>query len=240
MSRFLNRAHAGMVLAHRMRPLRHRANVLTLALSPGGVRVATEVARGLHGGLDILYTGTIESPENPGRSFGAVVADGTSCVDAAALRDPGMGAEDLAEAMARAVATLQDAERSARGDRPAVYASGCCVILVDDGITSVMPARAAIRAMREQHAARVILAVPVITAVARDELAHDVDELVCVASPEHLRHASEWYYDFSVPESGETAKILGAACATYADLFPFTGAAVPLHSAPFPRARPSC
>jgi putative phosphoribosyl transferase len=51
---FRNRAGAGRVLATYLGAYRHRPDVVVLGIPPGGVIVATEVARALHAPLELL------------------------------------------------------------------------------------------------------------------------------------------------------------------------------------------
>jgi putative phosphoribosyl transferase len=95
---FLNRIHAGHLLAERLFSYKQR-NPLVLALPRGGVPVAYEVARTLEAPLDVLIVRRLSFPRAPEVAMGAVVAGvnevflntelfGTEKVTAHQLQDP--------------------------------------------------------------------------------------------------------------------------------------------------------
>jgi putative phosphoribosyl transferase len=82
------------------------------------------------------------------------------------------------------------------------------VILVDDGIATGATIRAAIAALLQQQPARLIVAVPVAAEETCDELRDEVDELVCVMTPEPFHAISLWYEDFSPTADEEVRRLL--------------------------------
>lgn len=70
------------------------------------------------------------------------------------------------------------------------------MVLVDDGLATGVTARVMLRALRELGPRSLRLAVPVCAAEAAEELAQEVDEVVCVHRPSHLRAVAFWYRDF--------------------------------------------
>jgi putative phosphoribosyl transferase len=84
------------------------------------------------------------------------------------------------------------------------------VILVDDGLATGSTMRAAVRALRRQRPARIIVAVPVCAAQAWDELRYEVDEIVCSAAPEPFLAVGRWYHDFGQTTDDEVRELLAA------------------------------
>ena len=68
--------------------------------------------------------------------------------------------------------------------------------------------RAAARALRLQRPARVVIAVPVGAAFTCEELRGEVDELVCVETPEPFFAVGQWYDDFSQTGDDEVRALL--------------------------------
>ena len=84
-------------------------------------------------------------------------------------------------------------------------------MVVDDGIATGSTARAACRVARAQHAARVVLAVPVAPPSSATELARHVDELVCLRTPDRFLAVGWWYRDFSPATDTEVIVLLKKA-----------------------------
>src|SRR5260370_19399048 len=71
--------------------------------------------------------------------------------------------------------------------------------------------RAAIAAVRQRQPARVIIAVPVAASATCEELAAEVDEVVCILRPESLYAVGLWYEHFSQITDQEVADLLEQA-----------------------------
>src|SRR5690606_2320746 len=110
----------------------------------------------------------------------------------------GLGIEPATvEAVTRTqTAELQRRERLYRGDRPPPHIEHQTVILIDDGLATGSTMRAAAAAVRRQAPARVVVAVPVGAADTCDALRNEVDEVVCLLTPEPFRAVGLWYGNF--------------------------------------------
>jgi predicted phosphoribosyltransferase len=71
--------------------------------------------------------------------------------------------------------------------------------------------RAAVAAMRRLNPARIIIAVPVAAVSTCEELAEEVDEMVCLQTPEPFRAVGLWYNDFSPTTDEEVRDLLERA-----------------------------
>jgi putative phosphoribosyl transferase len=76
--------------------------------------------------------------------------------------------------------------------------------------------RAAATALRQQHPARLVIAVPVGAASTCAELAGEADEIVCAATPEPFYGVGEWYDDFSPTSDQEVRTLLAEAASVSA------------------------
>jgi putative phosphoribosyl transferase len=208
---FLNRAHAGRLLAERLRRLELGPAPIVIALPRGGVPVAKEVAHELGLPMDILVVRKIGSPLDPEYGLGAITEDGVSWIDWERAEREGLTAADLQPVRARERAELERRVRSYRGERPRAPVEGRTVILVDDGLATGGTARAAARLLRQQGAARLVLAVPVCPSRARLSFGDEVDELVCVAELDRLMSVGQHYEDFGQVTDAEVAEALESA-----------------------------
>jgi predicted phosphoribosyltransferase len=88
---------------------------------------------------------------------------------------------------------------------------GRTVILVDDGLATGSTMRAAVAALRKLQPAKIVVAVPVAVRSTCEELAEEVDEIVCARTPEPFYGVGEWYADFSQTTDEEVRDLLARA-----------------------------
>lgn len=84
-------------------------------------------------------------------------------------------------------------------------------ILVDDGLATGASMLAAVTALRRRHPSRIVVAVPVGPGDTIDELASEVDEVVCCATPVPFVAVGVWYDDFSQTTDQEVRDLLNDA-----------------------------
>jgi putative phosphoribosyl transferase len=82
------------------------------------------------------------------------------------------------------------------------------VILIDDGIATGSTMRAAIAILRQQQPQRIIVAVPVAPLETYRELQAEVDEVVCLLTPEPMNAIGLWYENFSQTTDEEVRELL--------------------------------
>ncbi len=204
---FANRAEAGRRLAAELEYLRGR-DLVVLGLPRGGVPVAREVARTLGAPLDIIVVRKLGVPFQPELGMGAVGEGGVRILNAEVVRMAGVSAKELAEVEERERAELERRARIYRGDRAPVSLEGRTVVVVDDGIATGSTAEAACRVARARGAAYVVLAVPVAPPGWDRRLDGDIDDFVCVGTPEPFFGVGQFYADFSQTSDDEVIKCL--------------------------------
>jgi predicted phosphoribosyltransferase len=120
--------------------------------------------------------------------------------------------ENLIEAVAAAEQQeLERRERLYRGDRPPPDVRGRTVILVDDGLATGSTMRAAVLALRQQGAARIIVAVPVGSPETCAEFEREADDVICARMPEPFHAVGLWYGDFAQTTDEEVRDLLERA-----------------------------
>lgn len=192
---FTDRADAGRQLADALRA-RHLTDPLVLAIPRGGLPVAEPVARALSGDLDIVSARKVGAPDQPELAIGAVTADGGLFLDQALADEIGVTPAWLTEAIARERDEAKRRMQRFRGDAPPVAIAGRTVLIVDDGLATGATMQAAVRAVRRQQPARLIVAVPVGSRQAIEALAREADEVVCPIVPEPFWAVGYHYRDF--------------------------------------------
>jgi predicted phosphoribosyltransferase len=92
--------------------------------------------------------------------------------------------------------------------RAPVALDGRIVVIVDDGLATGSTMRAAVKAIRTRHPARVVVAVPVGAPDTCRELAALADQVVCVRTPELFSAVGQWYLDFDQTSDEEVNRLL--------------------------------
>lgn len=91
--------------------------------------------------------------------------------------------------------------------------AGQTVILMDDGLATGSSVRAAIRGVRQNNPARVVVAVPTGARSTCDALRLEADDVVCASVPEPFHAVGQWHEDFSQTTDADVEALLRAAAA---------------------------
>lgn len=209
---FVDRTRAGEALAERLQPLREQ-NPVVLALPRGGVAVAAPIARALGAPMDLLLVRKIGAPGEPELAYAALV-DGNPpevVVNEELVPYVREGEQWLARQVPREQAEIDRRRAAYLPGRKPLPLAGRTVIVVDDGLATGTTARAALKALRRQNPARLVLAVPVAPADTVEALTPLVDEMVCLATPSPFRAIGLHYRDFHQLDDREVIALLDAA-----------------------------
>ncbi len=195
--RFRDRHDAGRQLAAALGEYAGRDDVIVLALPRGGVPVGVEVARALGATLDVFLVRKLGVPGHEELAMGAVATGGVRVLNEDLVRRLGLSAEEMHEVVAREEEELARRETVYRGDRPRLDVRFKTVILVDDGLATGATMRAAVEALRRERPAKLVVAVPTAAAESCEDLRPEVDELVCLSTPQPFYAVGLWYDDFT-------------------------------------------
>lgn len=206
-----DRAEAGRRLVEPLLKYAHRPDVIVLALPRGGVPVAYEVVKALDVRLDLMLVRKLGVPSNPEFAMGAIASGGIQIRNEEALRAHPISPAAFDAVVARETRELQRREHLYRGARPPLQLKGQVVILVDDGLATGASMMAAIRAVRVQAPARIVVAVPVAPREAVDTLSFEVDEVICPLIPEWMMSIGYWYLSFPQTSDEEVIDLLQRA-----------------------------
>ena len=207
--RFRDRGDAGRRLAGALGEYARVPGVLVLALPRGGVAVAAEVARGLGAPLDVILVRKLGVPGHEELAMGAIASGGVRILSQEIIESLGIPDRDIAAVAAAEEDELDRREHAYRGIRTPPEVADRTVILVDDGLATGSTMRAAAAAIRGQRPRRLVVAVPVAPASTVAVLRQEVDEVVCLRTPEAFRSVGEWYDDFEQTTDEEVRHLLG-------------------------------
>ncbi len=208
---FEDRSQAGKVLAGRLEAYRNNPDVIILALPRGGVPVGYEVAHALHVPPDVCVVRKLGVPGHEELAMGAAAPGNIRILNDEVVRDM-----HIPHAMIDAVAEQEQQEiarreRAYRDDRPTPALDGKIVLLVDDGLATGASMRAALRALRLYHPARIVVAVPTAAPSTCDELRAEADDVICAITPESFRAVGFWYKYFTQTTDDEVRTLLHRA-----------------------------
>ena len=207
---FADRADAGRKLAERLGDYAGEDTVV-LALPRGGLAVAYEIAQALQAPLDVIVARKLGAPGQPELGIGAVAPGGVIVLDEAAIELLGVRAEEVARIAASATCEMDRRQRLYRGEAPLPDLEGRTVILVDDGLATGVTARAAIAFARMRHPRRLVLAAPVCAPETAERILPEVDDLVCLITPDNFCAVGVWYGDFEQVTNEEVVEMLEMA-----------------------------
>lgn len=209
--RFTDRTDAGRrlaeaVVAFGLEPGPDAPTVV--ALPRGGVPVGFQVAAALKAPLDVLVARKVGAPGRPEVGVGAVAEGGVRIVDASMAAHFGVDRANFDRLALVATAELERRRRVYRRDRPIPDLRGRTVVVVDDGIATGVTAAAALLAVRDRGAGRVVLAAPVGAPASVQRLRLVADDVVCPILPTELVAVGAWYDDFTQTTDDEVLALL--------------------------------
>jgi putative phosphoribosyl transferase len=185
-----------------------KQNPLVLGIPRGGVPVARAVAARLGAELDVIVARKLGAPHQSELAIGAVTADGTRVLNQKLIDMLGVPRAYLERVTAEQREEAQRRERKFRSGLPAPVTRDRVVILVDDGLATGATMRACVQALKNAHAKKLIIAVPVGSVEACTELAGQVDELVCPWQPDPFFAVGAHYHRFDQVADDEVEKLL--------------------------------
>src|SRR5712672_897979 len=177
--RFRNRNEAGRLLAEKLTAYANRPDVLVLALPRGGVPVAYEVARALGAPLDVFVVRKLGVPGYEELAMGAVATGGVVVLNDHVVKSLSIPDYVIEQVAAQELQELARRERVYRGGRPPPDVRDKTVILVDDGLATGATMFAAIKALRQQNPARIVVAVPTASPETCEEMKARADDVIC-------------------------------------------------------------
>jgi putative phosphoribosyl transferase len=196
-STFANRSEAGRMLARAL-ARKDLADPVVLALPRGGVPVAAEIARRLRAPLDVVLVRKIGVPYQRELAAAAVVDGGDAEIvandDVMALS--GLTRADIVKLARQELAEIERRRQAYLQGRERIPLEGRTLILVDDGIATGASVRAALVALRRRRPRALVLAVPVAPADTIAALRPEVDDVVCLRTPEPFVAIGLYYSDF--------------------------------------------
>jgi predicted phosphoribosyltransferase len=172
------------------------------------VVVGAEVARWLGAPLDLIMARKVGHPSQAEYAIAAVDSDGHLVANAAEVAsiDPRWFDRQV---------ELERLEANRRRDlylrgRDPVRAEGRTAIIVDDGIATGLTMFAAIKRVRAEKPARLVVAVPVAPRETVVQLQAEADDVIALYTPEPFRAIGAFYRDFTQVSDDEVIRLMGS------------------------------
>ena len=210
-TQFHDRYEAGELLAEQLTAFADRQDVLVLALPRGGVPVAVQVAKRLNAPLDVFVVRKLGVPGHPELAMGAIATGGVRVLNGDVVDSLRIPDEVISAVAADEQRELERREHVYRDGFPAPEVEGKSVIIVDDGIATGSTMMAAIAALRQLSAGRIIVAAPTIAASTYRQVRRAADGVAALIVPEEFYGVGQWYENFSQTTDAEVRELLAAA-----------------------------
>ena len=208
---FRDRTAAGQILAEKLNASIKNQDFLILALPRGGVPVGFEIAHRFHADLDVFLVRKLGVPGHEELAMGAVASGGVRVLNHSVIEELRIPSTVVERITRREEQEIARRERLYRHDRLPLNPAKRTAVLVDDGLATGATMLAAIRALRAPAPDRLIVAVPVASTQACAEVRQEVEQLICLATPEPFYAVGIWYEDFPQTSDEEVEELLERA-----------------------------
>ncbi|AZL16242.1 phosphoribosyltransferase [Rickettsiales endosymbiont of Stachyamoeba lipophora] len=205
---FKDREDAGKKLAGKLRHYVGKHHTLILALPRGGVPVAHEVARSLNIPFDVFIVRKLGTPRSSELAMGAITLGGHIIFNEDIIQMYSITPEDIKREVAKQEQELQRRNELYRSGKPFPNIKNQIIILIDDGIATGATISVAVKALKEEHPAKIIIATPIAPQDIYEKLKKQVDEVICLDVPEVFYGVGQFYQDFSQTSDEEVIKLL--------------------------------
>jgi putative phosphoribosyl transferase len=190
---FADRSEAGIEVAKILENKYKDRNVLILGIPRGGIVIAYEIAKRLHGELSVVITKKLPHPLHEELAIGAAAEDKSYYLTTLS--------RNISKATIKNIMKDQEKEiesrvRRFRKGQPLPEMRGRVVIIADDGIATGSTLVPAIKLCRSREASRIVVASPVSGKSYVSEIDELADEVVIVEQPELFYAVGQVYEDF--------------------------------------------
>lgn len=205
---FYDRKSAGHAVAEKLSSFRNKPETIVLGLARGGVIVAAEVAMELHLPLNVVVPRKIGAPSNPELALGAIMEEGEGVFNTSIIQALEVPKSYIDHEIEKERGKARQRLALYRQYAPLPNVEGWVVILVDDGIATGSTMLAAIQAMRQAKAKKVVVAAPVSSLEAYEVVSDAADEVFCVEVRKDFSGVGMCYHHFEQIEDLEVVQVI--------------------------------
>ncbi|BAF69188.1 phosphoribosyltransferase [Nitratiruptor sp. SB155-2] len=203
---FSDRFEAGELLAQKLQGYRDDSQTIVVALPRGGVPVAYVIAKQLNLPMDIFFVKKIPSPYNPEAAIGAISENGLEYLNERAVMMLNVSRPYVDEHARKIMEKMK--EKRALYQKRRISVAGKRVILVDDGVATGASMYLAARALKDEGAKEVVIAVPVAPPDSLALLKEVADRVIVLQTPPDFMAVGQFYRDFHQLNDEEVMELL--------------------------------
>ncbi len=203
---FIDRSDAARQLTEALQSYRDQ-NPLVLAIPRGAVPMGKIIADSLHGELDVVLSRKLGAPYSPEYAIGAIDESGWVYLSPDAMMI-GVSAQHIEREKNKQMDAIRQRRAQYTPLKNPVDPAGRIVIIVDDGLATGATMIAALHALREQHPAKLICAVPVAAPDSLEKIRELADVVICLYAPSNFHAVGQFYQSFNQVEDEEVEQLL--------------------------------
>lgn len=211
MDKYIDRGHAGRLLAKELNEYANTSDLIILALPRGGVPVAYEIAHKFSAPLDVFIVRKLGVPGHQELAMGALASGGTMVLNEELIVTLGISESSIERVIEAEENELLRRESLYHIHGPLPDLHDKTIILVDDGIATGATMKAAIKALRQKAPVKIIVAVPVAARDTCKEMSKLADQIICPLKPSNFYAVGLWYENFSQTSDDEVCMLLEKA-----------------------------
>jgi putative phosphoribosyl transferase len=204
---FFDRIEAGVDLGKFLVEYRGSSTVV-LGIPRGGAVVAYEIAMALECEMDLVLAHKLGAPGNPELAIGAICENSDTFINKELAGYVGATAEYIRMEKQRRFEEMHERIKKYRAILAKTNLADKTVIVTDDGVATGATMKAALWAVRQERAAKIIAAIPVGPPDTLRTLAENADETICIRGPAHFGALGNFYLDFRQVSDEEMAHLL--------------------------------
>lgn len=199
---FTDRYDAAMQLTAFLEKYKKEEGVV-LAVPRGGVPIGYYLAKHLNFSLDLLMTKKLGHPLNEEFAIGAVG------IENSIIEEPyDVPHAYIEEETKRIREELLKRYKTFMGNKEPVNIKNKTVIVVDDGVATGRTILATIKMLRSKQPKKLVVAVPVASVQAAERIEQEVDDFICLYTPEPFFGVGRFYHDFTQTTDEEVRMLL--------------------------------
>ena len=205
---FKDRQEAGQKLSVALSKFKGQKDTIILALPRGGVVTAYEIAKELNLPLDLVVPRKIGAPYNEEYAIGAITESGKGIFNSQAIAELHITKEYLDKTVTQGKKEAQRRLKAYRQNRASLNLKNKTIIVIDDGIATGLTMRAAIESIKAKNPAKIIIVVPVSAKDSLEIIKKEVDDIICLDTPEYFGAVGAFYRDFGQTTDEEVIELM--------------------------------
>jgi len=170
-----DRIEAARLLESELENYKANKDVVVMAIYEGGVPLGYHLAKKLKVSFDIVPCKKLDHPAKKGKIIGSVTIDEITTHD-----DADIPCDYIYHQVRQIQNELKNRYKHYRGDKLPLELKEKIVILVDDHLKTKDSMMVCLRSIKKQAPAKIIVAVPVSTVAASQQIMPEVDDFICL------------------------------------------------------------